>query len=179
MFWHGEFSQWFPSEFEYGGITFNCAEQFMMFYKAVFFDDHEIAAKILKSGNAQIQKKLGRKVKNFDVDEWSKVAKEIVYTGSEGKYTQNPELCSMLVATYPATLVEASPYDKIWGIGLGEDNPDAMNQTKWKGKNWLGFVLTELRNNIMNGKSYNKIADNTMGLISIRHKKAIDLSKGI
>jgi hypothetical protein len=62
---------------------------------------------------------------------------------------------------------------------LGEDNPDAMNQTKWKGKNWLGFVLTELRNNIMNGKSYNKIADNTMGLISIRHKKAIDLSKGI
>jgi len=170
LFWHGEFSQWFPSEFEYGGITFNCAEQFMMYYKAIFFNDHEIAAKIMESRNAQIQKKLGRKVKDFDVNRWSGVARGIVYTGNEAKFTQNPDLCKQLIETYPATLVEASPYDKIWGIGLSEDNPDAMHKSKWQGKNWLGEVLTTLRNNIMNGSSYLSSADSIMGTISAFHR---------
>jgi ribA/ribD-fused uncharacterized protein len=174
LFWHGVFSQWHPSEFEYGGIVFNCCEQFMMFYKAIFFNDHETAAKILNSSNPKEQKKLGRQVKNFDVGEWASVARHIVYTGNECKFTQNPDLCKQLVETYPATLVEASPYDKVWGIGLEAEHPDATDPTKWKGKNWLGEVLTSLRNNIMNGRSYNKIADNTMGIIAVAHQDAIN-----
>lgn len=179
LFWNGIFSQWYPSDFEYDGTIFSSAEQFMMFYKAIFFKDHEIAAKILKETHPKVQKKLGRQVKNFDIEAWARVAKSIVYVGSEEKYTQNPKLCKELTATYPLTLVEASPHDKIWGIGLGENDPDALDETKWKGTNWLGVVLTHLRDNIMSGNSSDSSSNTIMGTILSKRYEMIKLIKGI
>ncbi len=152
FFWNGPFSQWKPAEFTCYGQTFNCAEQFMMFYKAVFFDDYDIAGKIMETVLPSEQKKLGRKVKDFDVDKWGVAAKHIVYAGSFHKYTQNPELFLQLVNTHSTTLVEASPYDKIWGIGLHDEDPRAFSRDTWQGLNWLGEVLTELRGDLMEGQ---------------------------
>lgn len=148
FFWNGTFSQWKHSPFTLDGVKYNCAEQYMMQQKALFFKDEKIAKEIMLTTSPHDQKALGRKVKGFDPYEWSKVAKDIVYKGSYAKYTQNPELKKELMETEGTTLVEASPYDKIWGIGLGEFDPKAQDRTQWDGLNWLGEVLTELRENL-------------------------------
>lgn len=154
LFWDGPFSQWYPCSFrtiDAGGQTviFNCAEQFMMVSKAIFFEDHEIAREIMQTELPNEQKQLGRQVKNFDADKWNEVARDIVYSGSFLKFGQDDRLYKQLIDTHPATLVEASPYDRIWGIGLKEDHPDALCRSKWRGTNWLGQVLTELRIDLM------------------------------
>lgn len=154
LFWNGPFSQWHPSDFEINSIKFNCAEQFMMVYKAILFKDYKSAEAIMKSDNPREQKTIGRKVKGFDIPTWSGVARDIVKAGSIAKFTQNPELCVELINTYPTTLVEASPYDRIWGIGLSEYHPDAKIRSKWQGKNWLGEVLTQTRDAIMGGYTH-------------------------
>lgn len=148
FFWNGPFSQWKMSEFTEGDITFNCAEQYMMYKKAILFDDMKIAKRILNSNDPRDQKALGRKVIGFSTDVWNRVAKDIVKRGSELKYSQNEELRKLLLATKGTTLVEASPYDTIWGIGLREDNHSALNRESWPGKNWLGEILTEVRDNL-------------------------------
>lgn len=148
FFWNGPFSQWYPSKFEVHGMKFNCAEQFMMFCKAVVFNDFEIAKKVMKSNSPQEQKRLGRKVKGFDIGKWSGIAKNIVYVGNFSKYTQDLDLGLILENTEGKTLVEASPYDKIWGIGLAADNPAAQRRATWQGKNWLGEVLTQVREDL-------------------------------
>lgn len=149
FFWSGPFSQWYPSKFTVDGRTFNCAEQFMMYHKAIYFGDTEIAEQVMKTTSPKEQKKLGRQVKKFDAEKWNEVAKAFVYTGNMEKFKQNPHLQDILVATEGTTLVEASPFDKIWGIGLNEE--DALNTpaSKWPGTNWLGEVLTSLRDNII------------------------------
>ena len=149
LFWDGPFSQWVGSDFEFEGMTFDRAEQFMMFCKAAFFEDWSIAEQVMNTpGNPKKQKALGRKVKNFNVEKWATVAKKIVYSGSYCKYKQNIEFWELLRATDGTTLVEASPYDKVWGIGLSEFHPDAVKRSKWKGTNWLGEVLTQVREDI-------------------------------
>ena len=97
------------------------------------------------------QQKLGRKVHNFDKAKWNTVARTIVYRGNIAKFIQNPKLGEMLVATKGTTLVEASPIDTIWGIGLAEDNPLVKDRQTWKGLNWLGETLTKVRDDIMSG----------------------------
>lgn len=166
LFWHGPFSQWHPSKIKYGPLSFNCAEQFMMYHKAVYFKDHDIASQIMATDEPAKQKGLGRQVAGFDIDAWAKVAKDIVFAGNLCKFTQNLDLCRELVNTYPKVLVEASPWDKIWGIGLAEDNPDALDSSKWKGKNWLGEVLTGVRENIMSSGIMSDQASATMYNIS-------------
>jgi ribA/ribD-fused uncharacterized protein len=143
------FSQWYPCTFVVGEQTFNCAEQFMMHGKAVLFGDAETAAEILAADHPRTHKALGRKVKNFDVGVWERERMRIVKDGNRAKFTQNPELIAALLATQGTTLVEASPFDKIWGIGLGEDDPRAQDPKQWKGKNLLGYVLTELRDELL------------------------------
>ena len=151
LFWGGEFSQWYPSVIEYDtGMIFNCAEQAMMWDKATLFNDTEIADQIMDTSNPSKQKALGRKVSRFDKKYWRKYAREIVYKINKHKFIQNPELMQVLLDTEGTTIVEASPFDKIWGIGLGVDHPDATDRTKWLGTNWLGQVLTDLRNNTIN-----------------------------
>src|SRR5262249_12551652 len=145
LFWHGPFSQWHPSVFTVSGTRFNTAEQFMMYCKAVLFDDTETAAQILAAETPKEQKALGRVVKGFDEARWLLFREGVVYTGSYAKFTQNPELCDALLATRGTTLVEASPYDKVWGIGLGEDDPRARDRSQWQGLNLLGETLTRVR----------------------------------
>lgn len=156
FFWNGPFSQWYSSPFTFNGMKFNRAEQFMMFCKAMFFDDIKTARAIMKSDNPGEQKALGRGVKNFNVDRWAAVARDIVYVGSYCKYTQNDDLRKALLNTGDKTLVEASPYDKIWGIGLAEDNPNAADRSKWQGKNWLGEVLTQTRHDLISNNKNEK-----------------------
>ena len=145
FFWSGPFSQWFRSKFSVGAMTFNCAEQFMMYKKAMMFKDIEIARKIMKSTNPKEHKALGRKVNNFNPKKWADESFEIVKEGNRTKFMQNPHLSKILQDTANTTLVEASPYDKIWGIGLREDDPRAKDKNQWQGKNLLGYALTEVR----------------------------------
>jgi len=150
FFWSGPFSQWYPAQFIIEGKTFTCAEQYMMYKKAEFFGDKEIAEKIMQVNDPKTQKMLGRKVSGFNVDEWNKNAKAFVYMGNYHKFIQNPKLLEKLMETKGTTLVEASPYDTIWGIGLSEDNINIFNRDKWRGTNWLGEVLTSLRDDLLN-----------------------------
>lgn len=145
FFWNGPFSQWYKSEFTVDGITFVTAEQYMMYEKAKLFNDDEIAELILKTDNPSDQKILGRSVKNFDKDIWEKHAKDIVTKGNIAKFSQNEDLLSFMKTTKDLILVEASPYDRIWGIGLGEDDPDIEDESKWQGTNWLGECLMRAR----------------------------------
>ncbi len=145
LFWGGPFSQWYPSEFTVHHLKFNCAEQFMMYGKATLFGDLETAGKILQTVSPKEQKVLGRSIRNFDENVWLFFREGIVYTGSYAKFTQNHALRENLLATKGTTLVEASPYDKIWGIGLGENDPKASDRATWNGLNLLGETLTRVR----------------------------------
>ena len=149
FFWHGPFSQWHPCEFEINGVTYSCSEQFMMAEKARLFDDTETLEKILASRNPKEQKSLGRKVRNFDQKVWEEDAQNIVFYGNMAKFEQNKDMKKLLLATDGTTLVEASPYDKIWGIGLRETNPKALKRETWCGLNWLGETLTKVRKAMM------------------------------
>jgi ribA/ribD-fused uncharacterized protein len=142
------FSQWYRCSFSVDAITFNCAEQFMMHGKAKLFDDADTAAKILAADHPRDHKALGRKVKDFDDAAWKRAREAIVLDGNRAKFTQNPELREALLATRGTTLVEASPYDKIWGIGLAATDPRAQDPTQWKGQNLLGQILTRLRDEL-------------------------------
>lgn len=149
FFWGSEFSNWFPSEFELEGKKFYNAEQYFMYKKAQFFNDEEIAFAILTTDDPKTAKKLGRKVKNFDADVWLKVCKGYMKEGCKAKFTQNIDLKKKLLSNKTQTYVEASPYDIIWGVGMSEDNPSINNKENWLGKNLLGEVLTEIRDELM------------------------------
>jgi len=151
FFWSGPFSQWHPSSFVINGVKYNCAEQYMMAEKARMFKDAKSLRKIMKTNSPREQKALGRKVKNFNVGKWQSAAKDIVYRASMAKFTQDEKLKEILLATGDKILVEASPYDKIWGIGLAKDDKRAQSRSTWQGKNWLGEVLTRVKNDINSG----------------------------
>src|SRR5262245_33030073 len=149
FFWRGPLSQWHKSRFTIDGVTYSCAEQYMMAQKAVLFKDQETLDEIMASDSPRVQKALGRKVRGFDQSKWDSLAREIVYRGNWGKFTQNEDLCKLLMATKGTTLVEVNPSDTIWGIGLAEDDPRAQDRKTWRGKNWLGEVLTKVREDIL------------------------------
>jgi ribA/ribD-fused uncharacterized protein len=149
FFWNGPFSQWYMCSFVVEGVRYNCAEQFMMAQKAIRFNDTLAHHLIMNSDSPKDQKRFGRSVSDFNVDYWNRVAKQVVYTGNYAKFTQNPSLKDNLLATVGTTLVEASPYDKIWGIGLREKDPKALTRSTWQGKNWLGEVLTQVREDLI------------------------------
>jgi len=145
LFWGGEFSQWYPSTFEIDGTTYNCAEQYMMEQKALFFDDVLSADMIMASTSPREQKAFGRKVQNFDADKWMEVCYDVVVKANIAKFSQNPKLLEVLLNTGDIEIVEASPYDKIWGIGLGENDPRAQDKSQWDGLNLLGKAVMETR----------------------------------
>ena len=155
FFWDGPFSQWYPSAFRLDGCRYNCAEQFMMAEKARYFQDEERLSAILRAEHPREQKQLGREITGFDEDEWQHLESNgraycwnIVYRGNVAKFTQNPELQKTLLRTGGTTLVEASPVDSIWGIGLAADDSRAQDRRSWLGRNWLGEVLTEVRDEL-------------------------------
>jgi len=142
------FSQWSPAKFSFQDesgryITYCTNEQFMMAEKARFFGDKETEKLILETTDPREQKKLGRLVTPFDAEKWDAVAREIVKKGNRLKFEQMPDAQECLLATRGTLIVEASPYDKIWGIGLSA--ADAKKGLPWRGTNWLGEVLTQIR----------------------------------
>ena len=138
-------SQWYPSKFIVGGKEYHCAEQFMMAKKAELFNDMEILQKILMAKDPKTIKNLGREVQNFDSAVWNEKKFEIVVQGNLAKFSQNLELQDFILSTESKILVESSPYDKIWGIGLDEKASDAISPERWKGQNLLGFALMKVR----------------------------------
>ena len=150
FFWGGIYSQWYKSPMIIEGIDYNCCEQYMMHRKALMFGDHAIAEEIMKTSNPKKQKELGRQVQGFNHLEWTIVSQDIVFTANYHKFMQNEMLGDELIETGDRILVEASPYDKIWGIGMSEDDPGIEDPENWKGTNFLGEVLTNVREDIKN-----------------------------
>ena len=142
---HGHMSNWYMVSFAVCGVTYNCAEQYMMSKKAETFNAPDIVDEIMASKEPQEQKRLGRQVSNFDPAVWDEVAFEFVIEANLAKYRQNEDLKEQLLATGPAIIAEASPTDPIWGIGLGREAPQALDYTTWRGTNKLGQVLMEVR----------------------------------
>ena len=138
-------SQWYPCSFTVDGQTYNCAEQYMMAEKARIFNDEPIREQIMHETDQMTIKKLGRRVTGFVGAIWEGERYDVVFKGNEAKFSQNPHLREFLMSTGNKILVEASPKDTIWGIGLDEFNPDALDPRKWRGKNLLGFTLMDVR----------------------------------
>lgn len=124
--------------------------QYMMAEKARYFRDKKTAEAILQSTSPKEIKELGRKVCNFNTERWNYVKVDIVTTGNIYKFTQNELLRSFLLSTEDKILVEASPDDCIWGIGLPRESPDAFDPERWQGENLLGFTLMTVRHHIQN-----------------------------
>ena len=141
-------SQWWMAEFRVEAQPYCCMEQYMMAEKARLFGDEETLEKILEATVQGKIKALGREVKNFDQTEWDKCKHTIVLTGNFQKFLQNPELKDFLLRTGDKILVEASPRDRIWGIGMGKANENAENPAAWRGRNLLGFALMEVRDEL-------------------------------
>jgi ribA/ribD-fused uncharacterized protein len=141
----GCLSQWWPAPFTVGGDTFATAEHYMMWHKATLFDDHEVAARMLTAENPKQVKDLGRQVKNFDQATWEANRYDIVVAGNKHKFAQHEDLRTYLLSTGDQLLVEASPVDRVWGIGMTADNPHAHDPKKWRGLNLLGFALGDAR----------------------------------
>lgn len=139
------FSQWFPAQFELDGIKYFTAEHYMMAQKAQLFHDDETFDQILKVKHPNEAKQLGRKVQNYDEQAWKEKRFNIVLQANLAKFSQHLELRDFLIATHDHILVEASPVDAIWGVGMAQDHLDIQNPTKWKGLNLLGFALMQVR----------------------------------
>lgn len=139
------FSQWWPCKFEASGIVYTSAEQWMMARKAGLFNDLAMLDKILQTHDPAAVKKLGRKVKNFDEARWDAHKYTFVKEGNLLKFGQNPPMKHFLLRTGSTVLVEASPYDAVWGIGLDANAPGIEDPATWQGQNLLGFALMEVR----------------------------------
>lgn len=148
FFWGGPFSQWYKCQLIIDGVSYNCAEQYMMAMKAHFFGDMQTHALIMQEKNQRKQKALGRLVKNFDQEAWLGVAQKFVYKANKVKFS-DPMLQQLLLNTGNKIIAEASPEDALWGIGLTVDNPACLDQAQW-GKNWLGTILMQIRQELVN-----------------------------
>jgi len=148
FFWNGIYSQWHPSTFIVDEYEYNTAEKFMMHQKALFFGDEETASQIMRTDRPDEQKALGRQVKNFNSDRWQKVCLGIVYKGNYAKFTQNEDFKKELMETGDRIIVEASPYDQIWGIGMGENEHGIEDPKNWKGQNLLRWVIMMVRQHL-------------------------------
>ncbi|EAK8929647.1 NADAR family protein [Listeria monocytogenes] len=142
------FSQWWICSFKVDGVEYNCAEQFMMAEKAKLFNDMEMREKILAAKHPKQAKDFGRLISGFQEDIWLKNRFNIVMHANQAKFSQNEELKNFLMQTKNRILVEASPVDKIWGIGMAADNKNVENPLYWKGLNLLGFALMAVRDEL-------------------------------
>lgn len=138
-------SQWWASDFAVDGVTYATAEQWMMAGKARLFGDDETLAKILATADPKVVKKLGRAVRGFDEATWRAHRDALVTRGNVEKFSQQPSLRDYLLGTGDDVLVEASPLDRIWGIGLAAHDPAAVDPHAWQGLNLLGFALMRAR----------------------------------
>ena len=152
------FSQWWESSFIVENIEYKSAEHWMMAKKAKLFNNNEIFEKIIQCKSPAEAKKLGREVKNYNDVIWLKNRFEIVKNGNLHKFSQNQKLLEFLLNTNQRIIVEASPVDPIWGIGMASDHKDVLNPEKWKGLNLLGFALMEVRDELKHRNEKNPIS---------------------
>lgn len=148
LFLRGPLSQWHPARFVIEGAAFNCAEQFMMYRKAILFGDHAMADRILAAAKPHEQKQMGARVASFIEETWRAHRVAIVTEGNMAKFSQNEGLKKRLLQTGDAILAEANPRDAIWGIALAEDDPRAQDPAQWQGENLLGKILMDVRNRL-------------------------------
>ncbi|WP_051286921.1 NADAR family protein [Paenibacillus taiwanensis] len=153
------FSQWYPASFEEAGIRYETAEHYMMAKKAELFGDEAIRKQILAQSHPNQAKALGRKVSSFDHEVWDAHKFHIVEQANRLKFTQHLNLQAYLLGTDDRVLVEASPYDKVWGIGMGKDHPQAEQPEHWKGENLLGFALMAVRDYIRANPYFDSSSD--------------------
>ena len=144
------FSQWWLADFVVAGSTYRSTEHWMMAEKARLFNDEQALARILAAQSPAEAKKLGREINGFVPEVWEAHKVEIVTTGNRHKFNQHPELSTFLLATHDRVLVEASPVDTVWGIGLAADAADAETPARWLGPNLLGFILMDVRDQLRN-----------------------------
>lgn len=150
FFWKHQFGQWTKREIkDVEGVRYNCCEQYMMYKKAIIFGDMNSAKKILLEDRPFKQQELGREIKNFNQGVWDFYKEKVVYDGNYFKFTRYLDLRGRLIDTYPKELVEASPFDLVWGVGLDQDNPLILDPKNWRGQNLLGKILTNLRNDLI------------------------------
>jgi ribA/ribD-fused uncharacterized protein len=142
------YSNWNPTGFTVKGVLFANGEQYMMYCKAMFFKDADTAKLILAEPDPAKVKALGRKVKGYVEKDWADNRLRFVRRGLLEKARQHPEIARQLLATGYRILVEASPSDKIWGIGLSETDPLALDPTNWRGQNLLGQAWMWVRDQL-------------------------------
>lgn len=169
FFWQDYFSNWahIPGgliiKIKGKDVTVPTSEHIFMIFKAQYFEDEEAVQKIIDAKTPKDAKAVGRSVKNFVAEKWDRVSSYYMTKTIMLRYQQDSKFADMLTdKKYEGkTFVEASPYDKIWGIGMGEKDPDVEDKSKWEGQNKLGRCLTNLRNRIARGpvKSSNESLD--------------------
>lgn len=142
------FSNFHRACFRLEGHEFSSSEQCFMFLKARLFGDEEMAASILEARTPAEAKKLGRRVRGFDEVTWHRERLPLMVAANTAKFSSSPELRAALLATAPKRLVEASKSDRIWGIGLGVDDPRVFDPSAWKGSNLLGVALEQVRDSL-------------------------------
>ncbi|MGC9650933.1 NADAR family protein [Staphylococcus warneri] len=143
-----EFSNFYKCSFKLKGIEFDSSEKAFMYCKAMLFNDVEIGEKILNSKSPKDCKKLGRKVRGFNEEIWKEKREKYMKIILLEKFKSNKYLRDKLLSTGNKIIVECSPFDKVWGIGIGVD--DLMNGVEWKGENKLGYLLMEVRELLKN-----------------------------
>ncbi|GIF13680.1 NADAR family protein [Actinoplanes teichomyceticus] len=141
----GCLSQWWPAPFTADGRVFATAEHYMMWRKAVLFGDDAMAERILAAPHPHAAKALGGRVAGFDQQIWDEHRFATVVAGNLAKFGEHADLRAFLLGTGQRVLVEASPVDRIWGIGLMRDEPAAADPARWQGLNLLGFALMQVR----------------------------------
>ena len=148
LFWKGIFSQWRKTPFVEAGVAYPTAEHWMMAEKARLFGDTQAADDILADSSPKNAQSVGRRVKGFDQRTWNGKCFGIVVRGNELKFSQNPEAKQRLIDTGSMILVEASSFDKVWGIGIVQDDSRATNPALWEGRNLLGLAVMTVRANL-------------------------------
>ena len=152
FFWKGWPNQWTMRDFVLDGVQYNCCEQYMMSRKAIFSGDTKINEQIMAETRPWMHKKLGRQVSNFDQAQWDIVKLHVVASGNMARFSQHPQDKEKLLATEEKMIVEASPFDKVWGIGMGVNHPDILIPEKWQGENLLGKALMNVRTALKTGQ---------------------------
>lgn len=148
LFWRTPevYSNWHPATFHAGKVlVFANSEQYMMWAKAWIMGDAEMALAMLFETRPRTLKAMGREVQNYREALWVKHRLAVMVSGCYLKFSQNPAMKAELLATGARRLVEASPDDRNWGIGLEESDPRCLDPNQWEGLNLLGEALMIVR----------------------------------
>jgi ribA/ribD-fused uncharacterized protein len=139
------YSHWYKCDFFVAGEKYCCVEQYLMYRKAILFGDNDVAKKIMNSSRPSWHRMLGKQITGFDKKKWHDHCRTFSLEGNLAKFSQNPVLKEALMQSAGKFFAEASPYDRVWGIGLSLSNPQNLVRANWRGKNWAGESLDATR----------------------------------